>query len=79
MISWQSVGMQCGRACNRSKIKIEKFQVSTNLVPLITNPAVNVPAMYVDIQALLSLCASDRTIRIVIDLGNGVSHTVKML
>merc|ERR1719461_1412149 len=36
----------------------------------------NVPAMYVAIQAVLSLYASGRTTGIVMDSGGGVSHTV---
>lgn len=36
----------------------------------------NVPAMYVAIQAVLSLYASGRTTGLVVDLGDGVSHTV---
>merc|ERR1712125_20080 len=36
----------------------------------------NVPAMYVGIQAVLSLYASGRTTGIVLDAGVGVSHTV---
>ena len=36
----------------------------------------NVPAMYVAIQAVLSLYASGRTAGIVMDSGDGVSHTV---
>jgi len=36
----------------------------------------NVPAMYVYIQAVLSLYASGRTTGIVMDSGDGVSHTV---
>merc|ERR1712186_109503 len=36
----------------------------------------NVPAMYVNIQAVLSLYASGRTTGCVMDSGDGVSHTV---
>merc|ERR1712115_643216 len=36
----------------------------------------NVPAMYVGIQAVLSLYASGRTTGIVLDAGDGASHTV---
>jgi len=36
----------------------------------------NVPAMYVSIQAVLSLYASGRTTGLVLDCGDGVSHTV---
>ena len=36
----------------------------------------NSPAMYVAIQAVLSLYASGRTTGIVFDSGDGVSHTV---
>merc|ERR1712159_658972 len=36
----------------------------------------NVPAMYVSIQAVLSLYASGRATGIVLDCGDGVSHTV---
>jgi actin-related protein len=36
----------------------------------------NVPAMYVAIQAVLSLYASGRTTGVVCDSGDGVTHTV---
>ena len=42
----------------------------------ITFETFNVPAMYVAIQAVLSLYASGRTTGIVMDSGDGVSHTV---
>ncbi|RKP19220.1 Actin/actin-like protein [Rozella allomycis CSF55] len=36
----------------------------------------NVPAMYMSIQAVLSLYASGRTTGVVVDIGDGVSHVV---
>merc|ERR1719384_2133860 len=39
----------------------------------------NTPAMYVAIQAVLSLYASGRTTGIVMDAGDGVSHAVLRL
>ncbi|KAH3765548.1 actin A3 [Pelomyxa schiedti] len=36
--------------------------------------AFNVPAMYLGVQAVLSLCASGRTVGIALDTGDGVTH-----
>ena len=36
----------------------------------------NVPALYVSIQAVLSLLASERTTGAVLDIGDGVTHMV---
>jgi actin-related protein len=49
---------------NREKMTLSMFETYS------------VPAMYVNIQAVLSLYASGRTTGVVLDSGDGVSHTV---
>jgi len=72
---------------NELRINIEERGVLLTEAPL--NPkknrekmaqimfeAFNVPKMYIQIQAVLSLYASGRTTGVVLDIGDGVAHTV---
>ena len=52
------------------------FEANRQRMTQTTFETFNVPAMYVAIQAVLSLYASGRTTGIVMDSGDGVSHTV---
>ena len=75
MVAPEEHGMLSIEAPFTPKANREKM----TLINLIMFETFNAPAFYVAIQAVLSLYASDRTIGIVLDAGDGVSHTEAVL
>uniref|UniRef100_A0A8B9GIX9 Uncharacterized protein n=1 Tax=Amazona collaria TaxID=241587 RepID=A0A8B9GIX9_9PSIT len=61
---------------NELRVAPEEHPANREKVTPIMFETFNTPAMYVTIQAVLSLCASGCTTGIVVDSGDGVSHTV---